>query len=228
MYNTLFRIVINNKLMENPVNERIKGIVAYSGKTINSLSKELKVSQPALRSIIVGLNNPGFEMITKLIDLFPEVSIDWLISGKGPMLKSDNSTPVASINHDGIGIPYYADLPVSAGQLETFMQDAAPTGWVNLPGVTSKALFPVIGCSMQPEINPGDVVGIIQLDSWEIIDPDKVYLIITHDERMIKHLAADEEDDSILWCLSPSYPKFQISKSDIKFLYRISFCGKLM
>ena len=126
------------------------------------------------------------------------------------------------------GIPYYADLPVSAGQLDAFMQDAEPTGWVNLPGVSSKALFPVVGCSMKPEINPGDVVGIVQMESWETVDPDKTYLIITHEDRMIKHLARDEKDDTILWCISPNYPKFKINKSDIKYIYRISFCGKLM
>lgn len=168
------------------------------------------------------------DVMLKLKDKFPNLNLDWLITGKGEMLKSERPSNALIINNDGKGIPYYADLPVSAGHLDAFMQDAEPTGWINLPGVTSKALFPVIGCSMKPEINPGDVVGIIQMNSWEMVDPDKVYLIITHDERMIKHLAVDEEDDSILWCISPNYPKFKINKSDIKFLYRISFCGKFI
>lgn len=164
--------------------------------------------------------------IEKIAIACPDLNLEWLITGKGSMLKSDSSS--IPVNNDRDGIPYYADLPVSAGQLDAFMQDAEPTGWVKLPGVKSKALFPVIGCSMKPEINPGDVVGIVQMESWEIVDPDKTYLIITHDERMIKHLAIDEEDENILWCISPNYPKFKINKSDIKFLYRISFCGKLM
>lgn len=126
------------------------------------------------------------------------------------------------------GIPFYESLPASAGHLDVIIQDAHPTGWINIPGVTAKALFPVVGCSMKPEINPGDVIGITQIDIWETVDPDKTYLIITNEDRMIKHLAIDEVDDSILWCISPNYPKFKISKEDIKFIYRVSFCGKLM
>lgn len=195
-------------------------------KSLDTISVELNISTQRLDDILFEGAFLNYSEIITLSD--SPLNIEWLLTGKGKMLKSEESIPTINVNTVEDGIPYYADLPVSAGQLDTFMQDAEPTGWVKLPGVKSKALFPVVGCSMKPEINPGDVVGIVQMDSWEMVDPDKVYLIITHDERMIKHLALDEEDNSILWCISPNYPKFKINKSDIKFLYRISFCGKLM
>lgn len=221
----------NNNMIQSTVQQRIREIinVCYDGN-ITAMSKDTFISRTTISSIIGEKEvSPGYDVIRKIADISShKISLEWLITGEGSMLKSEEGMPVAKINNDRDGIPYYADLPVSAGQLDTFMQDAEPTGWVKLPGVTSKALFPVIGCSMKPEINPGDVVGIVQMDSWEIVDPDKTYLIITHDERMIKHLAIDEEDENILWCISPNYPKFKINKSDIKFLYRISFCGKLM
>lgn len=205
-------------------NERILEFIDYKGISVNFFERSIGKSTNYVR------NSKSFtsNVLATIMDVYPELNIEWLVTGKGNMLKSKEAIPTIKVNTVEDGIPYYADLPVSAGQLDTFIQDAAPTGWVKLPGVTSKALFPVIGCSMKPEINPGDVVGIIQIDSWEVVDPDKVYLIIMHDERMIKHLAIDEEDDSILWCISPNYPKFKINKEDIKFIYRISFCGKLM
>lgn len=212
------------------INERIKKISDYSfnGNT-SAMARATFIKQATLRDIISEKVKPSYDTIKLIVECSTlNISSEWLITGKGPMLKSEEAVPVAQINYAGQGIPYYAELPVSAGKLDVFMQDAEPTGWVNLPGVSSKALFPVIGCSMKPEINPGDVIGIVQLDSWERVDPDKIYLIITSDDRMIKHLAIDEEDDTILWCISPNYPKFKINKSDIKYMYRVSFCGKLM
>lgn len=208
--------------------ERIRLLIKYKGLSDRAFSMSIGVPPMTLSSMFKRSSDPSALFIATIISVYPDISSDWLLTGKGSMLKSEDSISTIKVDTDRDGIPYYADLPVSAGQLDTFMQDAEPTGWVKLPGVTSKALFPVIGCSMKPEINPGDVVGIVQMDSWEIVDPDKTYLIITHDERMIKHLAIDEEDENILWCISPNYPKFKINKSDIKFLYRISFCGKLM
>lgn len=81
---------------------------------------------------------------------------------------------------------------------------------------------------MQPEINSGDTVGVVPVDKWDMVDPDKTYLIVTNDDRMIKHLAIDEKDDEILWCISPNYPKFPIRKEDIKAVYRVTFHGRIL
>lgn len=207
--------------------DRIRQFIDAKKLSDRAFSASIGVPSMTLSSIFKRHSDPSALLIATIVSVYPDVSPDWLLLGKGEMLKSVTPAPVGKASEEK-GIPYYADLPVSAGQLDIFMQDAEPTGWVNLPGVRSKALFPVVGCSMKPEINPGDVVGIVQMESWEMVDPDKTYLIITNEDRMIKHLARDEEDDTILWCISPNYPKFKINKDDIKFLYRISFCGKLM
>lgn len=212
--------------MRTSINQRIKQIIEHSGKTINSYASFIGISQPTLKACVDGSNNPSYDTIQKILIANPIISSEWLIRGEGPMLKSEN--PQAVINYEHKGIPFYSELPVSAGTLEVILQDSEPAGFIDLPGITATALFPVVGCSMKPEINPGDVIGITQLDSWERLDPDKIYLVITHEDRMIKHLAIDEEDNSILWCLSPNYPKFKINKSDIKYIYKVSFCGKLL
>ena len=126
------------------------------------------------------------------------------------------------------GVPFYADLPVSAGKLDVITADSSPTGYINIPGLTAKALFPVVGCSMKPDINPGDVIGIDVVNHPERIDPDKVYLIITTDQRMIKHLEPDEEDNEILWGVSPNYARIKIYKSEIKYIYQVTYVGRLI
>lgn len=207
-------------------NERILKFIEYKGISVNAFEKSIGKSTNYVR------NSKSFtsNVLASIMEIYPEISIDWLIAGKGDMLKSTTSKYLLSDEFVEGAIPYYDNLPVSAGQLSlaAFQNEEKPTGWIKIPGVSAKGLFPVIGCSMKPDINPGDVVGLSNMDRWEMVDPDKVYLIITRDDRMIKHLMIDETDKDILWCISPNYPKFSIRKDEIVFIYRITFHGKLM
>lgn len=130
----------------------------------------------------------------------------------------------------GNGIPFYENLPVSAGQADLIhiTQGEHPTGYISLPGVSAIAAFPVVGCSMEPEIKPGDFIAVSPMTSLDSVDPDKTYMIITDDDRMIKHLLADPSDPSILWAHSPNYPRFPIQKTAIKALYKIQFHGRIL
>lgn len=157
-----------------------------------------------------------------------DLNVEWLLTGEGEMLKSPSSATEEETPRPPQGVPYYADLPVSAGRLDVITADARPSGYVEIPGLHATALFPVVGCSMKPDINPGDVIGIVPLESWDRPDPDKVYLVITADDRMIKHLEADDTDPDVLWCVSPNYRRFSIRKSEIRFIYRVSYVGRLL
>ena len=60
------------------------------------------------------------------------------------------------------GVPYYTELPVSAGDQEAPPYDDHHD-YVFIPGVHAEAFFPVSGCSMSPTVNPGDLVGVVLL-----------------------------------------------------------------
>lgn len=154
-----------------------------------------------------------------------EKTYEWLLSNKTTF-----HVPMAQLSLEAKqgAIPYYENLPVSAGQLDMVEGEEQPTGYVKIPGVFAKWLFPVIGCSMKPEINPGDIIGVNVVDRWDRVEPDKIYMIITTDERMIKRLRIDNESDEILWCISPNYPEFKIQKSDIRYIYQVVFHGEFM
>ncbi len=168
---------------------------------------------------------------------YRQVNPNWLLTGEGSMLLDSAATEddvptarVASRNTRG-AVPFYGDLHVSAGQsdISTLIENMKPTGFIKFPGMPqSIAAFPVVGCSMEPDIMPGDFIAIAPVDRWEVLDPDKVYMVITHEDRMIKHLAVDDDNDEVLWCISPNYKKFRIMKADIQRIYRVTFHGRLM
>lgn len=217
--------------MENSLIERIKKIIEYKQLSPRAFAIALDFNYTTLNNYLTGRRSSiDNDLLKKIISTYDDISSDWLLINRGEMCKS--STPQFNLSSDFTdgAIPYYNNLPVSAGQLSltAFQNDEKPTGWIKIPGVSAKGLFPVVGCSMKPDINPGDVVGLSNIDRWEMVDPDKVYLIITRDDRMIKHLMIDETDKEILWCISPNYPKFSIRKDEIVYIYRITFHGKLM
>lgn len=205
------------------VKDRMLALVDYTKLSKRKFQESIGVSNSYIQNISEGI---GADILNRITIQYPEVNTHWLITGEGKMLREGSEYEMKETPQ--IGVPYYEELPVSAGQLEVLLQNSKPTGYIDIPGLRAQALFPVVGCSMKPEINPGDVVGVETLNNWDSIDPDKVYMIITSDDRMIKHLELDDEDGEILWCVSPNYKRFKIAKSNIKAIYRICYVGKLM
>ncbi|MDR1883021.1 MAG: S24 family peptidase [Prevotella sp.] len=197
------------------------------------MARGMGINQSSLRDVVgVKKSAPSFDMIQKIVDnpTF-QINADWLITGDGAMLKSDPPQPNAVLPFQlKDAIPYYADLPVSAGEqaLAEVVSTETPTGYMLIPGVSAKGIFPVVGCSMLPLIKAGDYIGINEINRWDLVDPAKIYMIITHEERMIKRLRTDSEDDEILWCVSENYKDFKILKVDIKAIYHVVYHGELL
>lgn len=171
--------------------------------------------------------NVSMSIAEKVAAVFPKYSKSWLLTGEGEMLQGVPSKGV--VPTEGNGVPFFKELPVSAGKAELMLIENAEraAGFINITGVSGMAAFPVIGCSMEPVIHAGDIVVVDDVDRWDRIDPDKIYLIFTHDDRMIKHLEMDENNSDILWCVSPNYKRFSIQKADICKIYRVTFYGRL-
>ncbi|HBG40947.1 MAG TPA: hypothetical protein DDW85_05995 [Porphyromonadaceae bacterium] len=191
------------------------------------LSKMIKKDNPSV----------GSDIIEKVLNKFPLLNIDWLFTGRGDMIKPDNSlkTFIPDKLPKQLGrlylAPIYNSLPVSAGKMElSTFEDEAPNGYAYtyMPNVK---FFPVIGISFEPIIPAGYYIGVTRIDNineWKRIDPEKIYLIITRDDRMMKRLRVDEENNDKLWCVSPNYPDFDIYKNDILEIYHVFFYGKMI
>lgn len=122
-------------------------------------------------------------------------------------------------------VPYW-NLPVTAGRsLVEIIGQTKPDGYISgLPGADmAENILPVTGTSMEPEVPEGALIGVRKMDQWETLNTGRIYLIITHDDRMIKRIEHDTENEAILWCTSPNYPKFKIYKSDIIEIQRVCF-----
>lgn len=210
--------------------ERIKEYIDFKGISISFFERSIGMSNASFGKSLKNKGAIGSDKLEIILNVYKDLNPDWLLTGEGEMLKSATaSAPGTAVRAKaGKGVPYYADLPVSAGELDVVVADAVPSGYVDIPGLHALALFPVVGCSMQPDINPGDVIGVEPVKDPGKADPNKVYLIITADQRMIKHLVPDEEDPGILWAISPNYPRIKIYRDEIKSIYHVTYVGRLI
>lgn len=73
--------------MENTVGDRIRELAQAKGFNMSAFSQHSRISASAISAITAGKSNPSYEMIGKIAGSFPDVSMEWLLFGHGPMLK---------------------------------------------------------------------------------------------------------------------------------------------
>lgn len=199
------------------IKERILILLSDKALNVNRASMVLDMPQRTLNRQLNEGGAVSMELICAINKYFPEVSIEWILNGRGNMYREDNITD-CSTNVS----PYYNSITVSAGVRDAMSDDCELSdSFVSIPGMKADFFFPVVGTSMQPEINPGDIIGVNKMDSLTGLDAERVYMIITRDARMIKHCSAHPDDAELLVCMSPNYPSFTLRKDEIIAMYDV-------
>jgi len=65
---------------------RIKRFIEIQNLTSSNFANEIGVQRSSVSHVLSGRNKPSLDFITKIKDRFPEVNLEWLISGKGSMI----------------------------------------------------------------------------------------------------------------------------------------------
>ena len=58
------------------------------------LADALGVARAGISHILSGRNKPGFDFLEAMALHFPQISMDWLLTGKGRMYKESGENPV--------------------------------------------------------------------------------------------------------------------------------------
>lgn len=136
-------------------------------------------------------NSLDFEKVFSFCD---HISADWLLTGKGEMLKSDTTKRRekaidASVSLiPTIGKPYY-DVDFLGGFDDVFNdQTAIPMHNIIIQGFERVQLWcNVSGHSMEPQINHGDIIGLRECTVNDI-QYGEVYAVVLDSLRTIKKI----------------------------------------
>lgn len=73
--------------------ERFKQLLEEKNLTATRFAALIKVNASAMSHILNGRSKPGFDVLDKIAQAFPDVNLNWLISGKGSLY---NTTKVGT------------------------------------------------------------------------------------------------------------------------------------
>lgn len=75
--------------------DRFKQLLEEKNLTATRFAAIIKVNASAMSHILNGRSKPGFDVLDKIAQAFPEVNLNWLISGKGSLYNNSfTSQPI--------------------------------------------------------------------------------------------------------------------------------------
>ncbi len=76
--------------------DRIALLIKAKNFTSAQFADEVGVQKSGISHILSGRNNPSLDFVQKILQRFPEISMDWLILGKGPMFSNESPRPIVA------------------------------------------------------------------------------------------------------------------------------------
>lgn len=68
--------------------QRIKKFIDAQNLSSSAFANEIGVQRSSVSHVLSGRNKPSLDFVIKIKERYPEVNLDWLLSGKGGMISS--------------------------------------------------------------------------------------------------------------------------------------------
>ncbi|QNH63881.1 hypothetical protein [Hymenobacter sediminicola] len=78
------------------VGQRFVQLISHLGISKNAFANSLDKTATVVQHLVEERNKPGFDLLCKVFEVYPNVSKEWLIQGYGPMLISEVETPATA------------------------------------------------------------------------------------------------------------------------------------
>lgn len=98
--------------------QRFTQLIQQLGLTKNAFAQSLGKTATVIQHIVDERNKPGYDLMNKIREVYPNVSSDWLLSGEGPMLRDGLQPPPVAAPTEPV--------PASSGIDPADIPDAGP------------------------------------------------------------------------------------------------------
>ena len=68
--------------------KRLEIILDYYGLNASSFADKIGVQRSSLSHLLSGRNKPSLDFILKILDVFPDIDLYWILNGKGTFPKN--------------------------------------------------------------------------------------------------------------------------------------------
>lgn len=179
------------------ITDRIKELMNALGLNTTSFAKEIGVSWTSVNNYTKGRVPDGRTLIS--IQQKFGVNINWLLSGKGKMLLSNNHTvnepgafytpKVITVDSTGsenvLMVPHYAQAGYLDGYSDPEFLENLPS--FRLPKLNNGTfrMFEVRGHSMIPTLHDGSIAVGEWVEDFASIQDDQIYILVTKDDGIV-------------------------------------------
>lgn len=224
--------------MQNPVSQRITEIIFYYAEgNEKRFAESLGVKPAVVNNYTKGKqqSKPGFDVLQKICEIYPDISLEWLIAGKGQMLKGRQATErtMLTMPDSGVLIPVL-NHKVAANYLCGYhsQEQISQLASMVLPNniVRGKQFYAmqVSGDSMEPTLHDGDYVicHIHERSDWEYINNGEVCVMVTANNGLqVKRLQNKLLSKGVFTCVSDNkyHLPFDLAPDEINTIWKVSW-----
>jgi len=194
--------------------ERILQFIDYEGISKQSFYKNAGLKRGILDADKLDSSISDI-YLTRIIANYPKLNIEWLLTGKGSMLRDDSVSEAFSAS----GLPLITIDALAGwgqGDMQVMPHDVKKYTVPEFAELKADFMITVKGDSMYPHYHTGDIVACKKLPLDTFFQWNKVYVLDTVQGAMIKRVAKSDKKDCIT-CISENkaYEPFDLPVSDI-------------
>ena len=201
--------------------DRLKELAKAYGMGQNKFEASCGLGNGTINNSRGGVSSTTLE---KISSTYPEVNIEWLVTGKGNMLKD---VPVKSYTD---GIPYYnVDFEMGFDVMVND-QTSQPDYNINFVPYNNKCdvWCNARGNSMWPTIASGDIIALKEVKDFSFLVSGEIYAIVTSNGlRTIKRLRDEGEEYVLIPDNKKDYSEQRINKHLITKVYQVMGAMKM-
>jgi transcriptional regulator with XRE-family HTH domain len=93
--------------------KRLELLLDYYSLNASAFADKIGVQRSSLSHLLSGRNKPSLDFIMKILEVFPEVDLYWILNGKGSFPKN------AKVNENQISVPEELSTPTPILKNET-------------------------------------------------------------------------------------------------------------
>ena len=234
---------------ESPVYQRLNFIVdSFEKGNQADFARRIGV-----RSGVVGdmfgkrRNKPSFDVLSKIVSAYPQLRVEWLLTGEGEMLKSSAPIKTSAVHSDQNGrepnvvaiaegdntaAPLYnirtAASYLGAGQSQ---ERPEPDGIISLPSWLLRrgdhAVFPVVGDSMEPTFFAKDYVlcRFLLKAEWGDLREDTVAVVVSESRGLQLKRLTFRAGEEYVRCRSDNrqHPSYNLDLDEVLEVWRFEW-----
>ena len=194
---------------------RIKQFIDYKRLTNKEFEQNVGFSNGAFASQLKNNRTIGVDKLENILFVYPEINPEWLLTGKGKMLKTDTQ-PILIESEQGLPlIPIDAMAGFGAGSQQIMEYDAKRYKVPEFTELNAEFMIRVKGSSMYPKYNSGDLLACKKISS-SFFQWNKVYVLDTEQGALIKRIKPSDKENHIQ-CVSDNknYDPFDLHIDEI-------------